>query len=130
MKILNAEGKTQSKMLASASSDLSKQQKLQKSAASEESKALKAHSKAVKVEHKLHSRFLNAKAKYEAAAADVKAKEDMLGGSRQHSQRANEVLNSKLGEVEDMKKHKSVDDREREVKLNELQGTIRQKKSV
>ncbi|KLO08923.1 hypothetical protein SCHPADRAFT_1000619 [Schizopora paradoxa] len=128
MKVLNAEAKTQSKLLSSASADLSKQQKAQKSAASDETKALKAHSKAVKAEHKLHSRFLNAKAKHEKAAADVRAKEELLESSRQRSQKAREMLSTKLTQVDDIKKRKSVDDREREVKLNQLQGTIRQKK--
>ena len=120
MKVIKSEGKVQKANLAAALKELARLQKVQKQASKDESRALSNHSKAASYEHKLHTRYLSAKATYESALADLNAKVEQLDMSRKHARHETEELSKKTREVEQLRRQKAVDDREREVKLEQL----------
>ena len=84
-KVIKSEGAAQKKSLSTSYDQLSKLQKLQKQACTDESRALKAHGKASEYTHKMHSRFLDAKAAWEKAEATEKSKADMLAASQERA---------------------------------------------
>jgi hypothetical protein len=55
-------------------------------------------------------RFLAARAKHEAAVADLKAKEAALAATKEHVKKQIGVLKEKESEVEEMRGKKAVDD--------------------
>jgi len=116
-KIIKSEAKAEDKLLKNAMKDLHEVQKIQKRAVNDESSALKAHSKAVKLEHKLNKAYLDAKAKYENAAANLNAKTEKLEAVRQHAQQQTALLHVRSQEVDQLRTQKATDDRERQAKL-------------
>lgn len=127
MKVIKAEGKAQKANLTAALKELPRMQKVQKQASKDESRALSKHAKAASYEHKLNTRFLAAKAAHEAALADLNAKIEQLEMSRSAAQHETQELSKKRREVEELRQQKAVDDREREVKLQELSELGRKK---
>lgn len=119
-KVIKAEGKTQKVTLAAAIDELTSLQKLQKAAASDEARARKQHTKAQKNAHKLQAAYLEAKARWEHAEADFKARGEQLDASREHAARVTQQLADSAKEVQELRDAKAVDDREREAGLGRL----------
>ena len=127
-KVLKEEGRSEDKVLQSAIKDLERLQKVHKQAAKvyipsfspgfrtlilatqDEASTLSSHAKAIKLEHKLNMRFLSARAKHEAAVADVKAKEEALAATKGHVKRQTEALKEKESEILTVREKKMVDD--------------------
>ncbi|THH05862.1 hypothetical protein EW145_g4491 [Phellinidium pouzarii] len=119
-KVIKAEAKAQNKSLDTALKELEHLQKIQKKASKEESRSLSAHIKAVDGAHKLHTKFFSMKAKYERGQADLSASEEQLESSRAHARDQTEALATKTRELEELRRAKAVDDRERETREGEL----------
>lgn len=119
-KVIKSEGKSQKANLTAFLKELSKIQKAQKQASKDESKAASAHSKATARAHKLHTKFLAAKAAYDNAESDLKARTEYLDFSKKHAQETTADLSMKSRELEELRRAKAVDDREREAKLMQL----------
>jgi hypothetical protein len=66
--------------------------------------------------------FLAARARCETAEAELGVRDEALETSRQHAREATERMQDKMREVELLRAQKSVDDRERAVKVTELKG--------
>ena len=120
IKVIKSEGSAQEKSVKNTLSELIKLQKVQKKAAGDESKALTLHGKATKYAHKLHTKFLAAKAKDEKAAADERAKAGQLEASRSYAAQMTERLAADTKAYEELHAQLLVDQRERAVKLDEL----------
>lgn len=119
-KVIKAEGSAQSSNLSAFLKELTKLQKVQRAASKDESSALAASGKAAARAHKLHTKFLAAKAAHEHAEADARAKAEYLEAARSHAQNTTAELSTKTRELEELRRAKAVDDREREAKLIEL----------
>ncbi|KAI5122897.1 hypothetical protein M0805_007575 [Coniferiporia weirii] len=128
-KVIKAEGRTQDQNLQAALSELGQLQKVQKQAASDESRALSAHTKSTDNEHRLHTKFISVKAAHERAEADLRASEEQLGASRARAQAQTQALATKTREIEELRRAKGVDDREREAKLREFSQMGKKSKS-
>jgi len=121
-KIIQKEAKSDEKLLKAAIKELGRLQKVQKDAASSEASAISSHGKAIKVEQKLNRLYLDAKAKWEVAAADLNAKAEKLEAVKEHAQKQTELLQEKSREVEALRAQKATDDRERQAKLAALKN--------
>ncbi|KAG8983675.1 hypothetical protein FRB90_005834, partial [Tulasnella sp. 427] len=121
-KIIQNEGKAEDKLLKTSIKELARIQKIQKAAAAEEASTITAHAKAVKLEQKLNKAYLDAKAKWEAAVADLKSKEEKLASAREHGQTQTALVKEKVLEVEALRAQKATDDRERQAKLASLKN--------
>ncbi|KAG8889402.1 hypothetical protein FRB98_004495 [Tulasnella sp. 332] len=119
-KVIQNEVKADAKLLSMAMKDLTNLQKIETKAISNEAAALKAHTQAVKSENKINRAYLDAKAKWEIAAAELAAKTEQLESCRRHSQEQTAALKAKTKEVEDLRTRKATDDRERQTKLAAL----------
>ncbi|KAF9790803.1 hypothetical protein BJ322DRAFT_1104453 [Thelephora terrestris] len=75
-----------------------------------------------KLRVKAQAKVDRAMAEAEKARADVRARENHREASRRHSEQMTGWVKDKRKEVEVLRGWKAVDDREREVKLNELKG--------
>lgn len=64
--------------------------------------------------------FLNAKAKFEQAAANLQAKQERLNVNKEHALKQTELLQMKSKEIEEMRQQRAVDERERQARLLEL----------
>ena len=118
--MIKAEGKAQNANLSAFLKELAKLQQVQKQASKDESKVLAQHSKATEREHKLHTSYLAAKAQYEQAESDLRARTEALEAARAHAQRTTADLAVKTREAEELRRAKMVDDRERAAKKTEL----------
>lgn len=121
-KIIQNEGKAEDKLLKTSIKELARIQKIQKAAAAEEASAITAHAKAVRLEQKLNKAYLEAKAKWESAVADLKSREEKLAAAREHGQTQTALVKEKLLEVEALRAQKATDDRERQAKLASLKN--------
>ena len=127
IKVIKAEGKAQEKSIKHTLSELAKLQKLQKQAASDESRALSAHSKAAKVAHSMHAKFLAAKEKHERAAGEEKAKMGQLEANRTYAANRTDELARETRAYEELRNQAAIDKREREVKIAELMALKKRK---
>lgn len=66
--------------------------------------------------------FLAAQALHEKWQANLRSAEETLEASREHARRTTEMLREKNEEVEHLRATKQVDDRERLVKMKQLNG--------
>ncbi|KAH8117881.1 hypothetical protein DFH11DRAFT_1503376, partial [Phellopilus nigrolimitatus] len=119
-KVIKGEGAAQKKHLDAQLKELANLQKLQKKASAEESKTHAAQGKASKNVHKLRTKYLQAKADYERSDAELRAKDEQYAASCEYAQQMTEKLGEKTHELEELRRQKGVDDREREAKLVEL----------
>ncbi|KZS92572.1 hypothetical protein SISNIDRAFT_466919 [Sistotremastrum niveocremeum HHB9708] len=119
-KILQSEAKESGSALKVAMRELDTIQGVQKKAVRAESKATNSHAKAVKSEHKLNLKFIQAKAKWEQAAAELKAKTEALEAHKQQTAMQTKLLHEKTQEIEELRARKALEDREREAKIQAL----------
>jgi N-acyl-D-aspartate/D-glutamate deacylase len=66
--------------------------------------------------------FLAARARHETAEAELRGRQEALETSRRNVLEATEAMQDKMREVELLRVQKSVDDRERAVRITELKG--------
>ena len=102
--------------------ELSDLQRLQKSAIKDESVAHAAHTKALAAEHKAELALLAARRAHETALAESRAAAEALEASRAHARETTDMLREKAEEVETLRVTKGADDRERAVRVRELNG--------
>ncbi|KAG9033394.1 hypothetical protein FRB95_014842 [Tulasnella sp. JGI-2019a] len=119
-KILKNEAKAQAKLHEMAMKELTNLQKIEKTAITNEAAAIKAHAQVVKSGDKANRAYLDAKAKWEIAAAELSSKTEKLEAARRHSQEQTALLKEKTKEVEQLRMRKATDDRERLMKLSTL----------
>jgi hypothetical protein len=68
--------------------------------------------------------FLAARTANERGKASLRAAGEVLEASRRHAQYTTEMLREKMEEVERLRIHKQVDDRERAIKVKGLVGEV------
>ncbi|EJD42209.1 hypothetical protein AURDEDRAFT_152989, partial [Auricularia subglabra TFB-10046 SS5] len=111
-KVLEKEGKTSEREVASAIKELGALEKEHKKGAKGEASAQKASMKAASKAHKLEVAYLKAKSKYDQAQADVEAKAALLQTAKTHTASIHERLQAKTKEVEEMRQRKAIGDRQ------------------
>ncbi|CAL1716642.1 unnamed protein product [Somion occarium] len=121
-KVVKDEARAEQEALELAIRELSEIQKTQRAAVKEEEKTYAAHAKALRVFHKEEITFMAARARFEKAQGELRAFEEAREAARQHALDATDMLQEKNHEVEYLRAQKSVDDRERELKLRQLTG--------
>lgn len=88
----------------------------------DEGKAHTAHARALAEAHKAEMAFLAAQATHEKWQSSLRSAEEALEASREHARHTTEMLREKNEEVEHLRLTKQVDDRERLVKMKQLNG--------
>ncbi|KAF8150685.1 hypothetical protein B0H34DRAFT_801621 [Crassisporium funariophilum] len=126
-KIIRQEGKTEKQSLAMAIDELADLQRFQKNAVKSEARVHANHTKLLAAFKKHESAYLNAKMRYETAQAELNADADALETLRNSSREATERVQDKAAEVDSLRATLAVDEREREVKLGQLRGSISKK---
>ncbi|KAJ3988920.1 hypothetical protein F5890DRAFT_1488821 [Lentinula detonsa] len=121
-KVIKSESKVEKKSLEIAIQELGELQKIQKTAVKRESKAHTTHTKAVTAFHKAEEAYLAARTKYEIAQAAMQSEADNLEIARNNARGATENMQEKATEVDGLRKVFGVDEREREVMMNDLKG--------
>ncbi|KAF7965389.1 hypothetical protein HWV62_44071 [Athelia sp. TMB] len=112
-KIVRAEGKAEAAAPKTAITELSQLQAQQTLATKREAKAHALHMKT-------ESRYMLLKAEYEKNAGDMRAKEEAREAERANAREVSERTAEQAKEVERLRLQTAADEREREVKLNEM----------
>jgi hypothetical protein len=68
--------------------------------------------------------LLAARTAHERGKASLRAAGEVLEASRRHARETTEMLREKMEEVERLRIHKQVDDRERAIKVKSLVGEV------
>lgn len=140
-KIIKAEGKAEDKQLKSALKELSSLQHAQKKASAAETAAIHAQVKAAREEQKAAAAYLEAKVRLEKADANLKVCEERLALTKNNAEKTTVMVRRqvcftvfkldmiiddsfKAQDVEALREQKATDDREREVKLAELENKM------
>jgi hypothetical protein len=123
-KIIKAEGKAEDKHLKSGLKELDSLQRAQKKASAKETEAIHDHSRAAKEEHRAGAAYLEAKSRWERAQANLKVTEERLDLARAHAERTTQMVRRQAEDVEASRERKATDDRERAVKLANLQAGV------
>ena len=84
------------------------------------------HSRAVSDAHKAEMKLLIARTENERELAGLRAAGQELEASRKHARETTDMLRDKMQEVERLRMHKGVDDREGAVKAKNLVGQVSQ----
>ena len=84
------------------------------------------HSRAVSDAHKSEMKLLIARTENERELAGLRAAGQELEASRKHARETTDMLRDKMQEVERLRMHKGVDDREGAVKAKNLVGQVSQ----
>ncbi|KZV68190.1 hypothetical protein PENSPDRAFT_736085 [Peniophora sp. CONT] len=121
-KVIKSEAVSEGKAMDVVLRELSDLQRLQKSAIRDEGVAHSAHTKALAAEHKAELALLAARRAHETALAESRAANEALESSRAHARETTEMLREKAEEVETLRITKGADDRERAVRVRELNG--------
>ncbi|KAH9987317.1 hypothetical protein BJV74DRAFT_842440 [Russula compacta] len=119
-KIMKSEAKAEKAALHIALKELAEIQKLQKASIEEEAVSHSRHSRALSDAHKAEMGLLAARTENERGQASLRAAGEVLEASRRHARETTEMLREKMGEVEHLRIHKQVDDRERAIKVKSL----------
>ncbi|KAF5367450.1 hypothetical protein D9758_003650 [Tetrapyrgos nigripes] len=121
-KIIKEEGKVEKQALGVAIQELADLQKLQKEAVKREAKAHTAHIKALTAFQKAEAAYLAARTKYETAEAEMNAEHEVLEITRDSARQATERMQEKAQEIDSLRKMLGVDERERQVKIDEIRS--------
>jgi hypothetical protein len=84
------------------------------------------HSRALGDAHKAEMKLLIARTENEREQAGLRAAGEELEASRKHARETTDMLRDKMQEVERLRMHKGVDDREGAVKAKSLVGQVSQ----
>jgi hypothetical protein len=82
------------------------------------------HSRALSDAHKAEMELLAARTANEQGQASLRAAGEVLEASRKHARETMEMLREKTEEVERLRVHKQLDDRERAIKMKGLVGQV------
>ncbi|VDB86659.1 unnamed protein product [Peniophora sp. CBMAI 1063] len=121
-KVIKSEAVAEGKAMDVALRELADLQRLQKASIRDEAVAHSAHTKALAAEHKAELALLAARRAHETALAHSRAAGEALESSRAHARETTEMLREKAEEVETLRVMKGADDRERAVRVRELNG--------
>ncbi|KAJ3767622.1 hypothetical protein FB446DRAFT_651841 [Lentinula raphanica] len=121
-KVIKSESKAEKKSLDIAIQELGELQRVQKMAVKREGKAHTAHTKAVTAFQKAEEVYLAARTKYEIAQTAMQSEAEKLEVVRNSAREATEKMQEKATEVDGLRKVFGVDEREREVMMNDLKG--------
>ncbi|KAG9007624.1 hypothetical protein FRB94_014142 [Tulasnella sp. JGI-2019a] len=117
-KILKKEANAEVQLLKRTIKELDGLQKTLKPASTAEEAALAAYAKAAKAELKLNKIYLQAKAKWEIANAELTAKTEELSIARDRASQQKHQIQEKTREVERLRSRKTEGDYERVIKIS------------
>ncbi|KAF9000676.1 hypothetical protein BDQ17DRAFT_661051 [Cyathus striatus] len=121
-KIIKKEGKVEKQALSLAMKELADMQRFQDAAVKHEYRAHVVHAKTLVTFKKAEAVYLAAKTEYETALARLNAHEEALAKIREGAREATERVQEKSQEVDGLRTVLSVDERERQAKLAQLNG--------
>ncbi|KAF8273275.1 hypothetical protein EI94DRAFT_1795347 [Lactarius quietus] len=124
-KIIRNEAKSEKAALDVALAELAEIQKLQQASVKEEAEFHTRHARALSDTHKAEMKLLIARTANEREKAGLQAAGAELEASRKHARETTDMLRDKMQEVEWLRVHKGVDDREGAVKAKGLVGQRR-----
>ncbi|KAF9472123.1 hypothetical protein BDN70DRAFT_887351 [Pholiota conissans] len=127
-KIIRSEAKTEKQSLGIMIKELEDLQKIQQNAVKSEAVVQGNHSKLLTRFKKKEALYLNAKREYETANAELNAEGETLEAVRANARDATARMQDKAAEVDSLRKTLAVDNREREIKLAQLEGRSAPKK--
>ena len=90
----------------------------------EEATSHSRHSRALNDAHRAEMELLAARTANEREKASLRAAGEVLEASRKHARETTEMLRERMEEVERLRIHKRLDDRERAMKVKSLVGEV------
>jgi hypothetical protein len=121
-KIIKQESKVEKQALSVAIKELAELQTVQKVAVKREAKAHTAHHHSLTEFQKAEQAFIAARRKYEVLQAQLNADNEALEISRQNAREATIAMQDKSREIEGLRVMVTIDEGERQLRLDELKG--------